>query len=404
MGNNKCWYFAFLVLGVGLGAIIVILVNEVRPRGWASDSTANRHPKVMLKSGQVVECTPDSVARWLTAERRLAEVQADLARAHDTIADLETRIQRFEATVADAEAPPTGSASPDVVSETASEDSTADESPEDKKMKELKALLSSIDWEKMAAAIHAWIKAQRDARKSGRPPKFDPALLSELSRTTITMSQIAELLGLENEWAVWENELVVDQFMPAYLKALGVELTDAQRAAFLTWLKTQPSLDTSDIEMDVMGNPRTFDSLLKLAEREIQFTDWIRYNLTPAQYSAYCSAVENDLFYGQEIPTRRFKASTEAEAAQSVAQHWQQIYQADVAQANQLSQIANQFVQDYYAITYSYTRLYGNQMPRHVSLEMQMKLLQLQNSVEQQCRALFPDAPQDTVPTIIVLE
>ncbi len=403
MGNSKGRYLALVILGIGIGVILIVLVTEARTWVGRSDSSTGGSPKVTLADGRVIECAPGTVARWLGAERRLEDAQAELSLAHDTIAGLEARLAELEAAAAGRKAWEE-TASPTAGSETTADVSTAGESPEDEKTRKLKALIASTDWDKMANAIEKWIKTQRDARKNGQPPKFDPGLLAELSRATVTMSEISELLGLENPWAAYENEFVMEKFMPAYLKAQGVDLTDPQRSLFLDWLKAQSSPSATVGEMDEMGRPLAFGGLLSVAQREIQFTDWIRNNLTPAQYSAYCSTVENDLFYGQEIQTRQFKASTETEAAQAVTQYWQQAYNADPGQSAQLSQIAGQFVQDYYATTYSYTRLYGNQMPRHVSLEMQMKLLQLQAAAEQQCRTLFPDVTGDALPTIITFE
>jgi hypothetical protein len=278
MGSSKGRYFALVILGISLGVILVVLAHEVRDWVRQPKVVVAATPQVTLSDGRVIECTPDTVARWLGAQKRLAETQAELSRANDTIAALEARLRDFGQTAA-GQTSPTDATSSGASGESAGELS-ADDGPQDEKTKKLKALIASTDWDKMATAIEKWIKIQRDARKKGQPPVFDPALLQELSRSTVTMSQIAELLGLDSPWDAYGNDLVIEKFMPAYLKAQGVELTDAQQTALLGWLKTQQPPGEGSGEVDAMGRPHSFNGLLQAAQREVQFTEWIRNNLT----------------------------------------------------------------------------------------------------------------------------
>ncbi|MDQ7778264.1 MAG: hypothetical protein RDV41_00965 [Planctomycetota bacterium] len=383
-----------ILFGIGVSVLFIALGGTI-PRKDGS--------VVTLNDGQKLDVSPQMVSSWRAKERRLESAEAELARTRAEMAALESRLRELEAAAdAGSDTAPKPPAEADIKPD--ADAAAVPEDPEAEKQRKLNELLDKLDWDKMTDAIHDWIKLNRDARKNGKQPVFDPALLMELSKINVSIAQIAELLGEENIWAVWDNELVLQRFLPAYLKGMGAELTDAQRGTLFEWMKAERAAETYAPPAETAAGPASFDRLISSAERELRFAEWLRSNLSASQYSSYSSAMDNDIFYGQELSSKTFKAATEEDATAALTQYWQGAYGADPTQATALGQVADQYVKDYYATTYSYSRLYGNDLPLHVSFELQVKLLKLQATAEAQCRSLFPDADPQQAPTIFKFE
>lgn len=250
------------------------------------------------------------------------------------------------------------------------------------KDEKLKKLLEGTEWTKYIGAIVAWIEADEEAKRSGKPPSYDSKTILLLSEYTVRMKELANLLGVENYEDVAYHEKVAPSFMKAWVQAMGVTLTDDQKVKLddvcLTFSRSRVE------EMKGLGEANRLDKLAWEAGRDLKWGQSMQGILSPEQYEQYSKPMGGNAFWGRSAARRDIAADSAAGASRMVGDFWAKSFGLGDAARTTVDEVASRYVQDVQRRQQEFQARYAGNAPREEQMRLQIDLLRLQADAERQ--------------------
>ncbi|MBI3725939.1 FecR domain-containing protein, partial [bacterium] len=276
-----------LVLGVGVVSGAVLL----RPTDGQPVPVRAGQAAFADASGKVTMVDLPEARKSAEAIAQVATLRAALDRSSARVVELERKLAQAESERAALEKSAAARTKP--AEPQAPEPLAAPElSPEDKKVA---ALVAKVDWAEGTKALIAMIKAQ----KQGKQP--DPSVYVVLSKMNVAVAEISKARGLgDNPFQAYGDPLVQEQWVPAWMNALGANLDAAQTETLKKAIR-----DDSRKHEDPNAPPTTLlDARLHELTGLIAHEESYQRLLRPEQYASYLESVGDDPFFGHQVETR----------------------------------------------------------------------------------------------------
>ena len=260
---------------------------------------------------------------------------------------------------------------------------TASDAPPDPAQKneaEIDALVAEADWLSYSKAIIAWVQADEEARRLGKAPKYDPAVIKVLSEMTLRMEKLKGLLGLDDVEDVYSHERIAPTFGEAWIKSLGIEL-DEDQARRLRESSIEDSRSRRE-EKQRNGKLSPLADLLWEGERAVHDDGRMRGVLTPAQYEKWGSVSNGNPFWGHEAERVRLAAEDANGAAGLVRDHWARELQLDASHRAVLVEVAANYARESRRLEMELRARYPGEAPRDARMQLGVDLLRLQVQAE----------------------
>ncbi len=252
--------------------------------------------------------------------------------------------------------------------------------PAQKNEAEIQALVSEADWLSYSKAIIAWVQADEEARRLGKAPKYDPAVIRVLSEMTLRMEKLKGLLGLDDVEDVYSHERIAPTFGEGWMKALGIELDEDQARRL-----RESSIEDARSRRE--GKQRTgklsgLADLLWEGERAVQDDERMRGVLTPVQYEKWGSVSDGNAFWGHEAERVRFAAEDASGAAGLVRDHWARELQLDDSHRAVLDEVSGNYARESRRLEDELRVRHPTGAPREARMRLGVELLRLQVEAE----------------------
>ncbi len=263
----------------------------------------------------------------------------------------------------------------------AAADPDAPSDPARKNEAEIDALVAEADWLSYSKAIIAWVQADEEARRLGKPPKYDPEVIKVLSEMTLRMEKLKGLLGLEDVEDVYAHERIAPTFGEAWMKALGIELDEDQERR----LRESSIEDARSRREEKQRNGKLspLADLLWEGQRAVQDDERMRGVLTPAQYEKWGSVSDGNPFWGHEAERVRLAAEDANGAAGLVRDHWARELGLDDTHRTVLDEVAANYARESRRLELELRARYPTGVPREARMRLGVDLLRLQVEAEQ---------------------
>jgi hypothetical protein len=176
------------------------------------------------------------------------------------------------------------------------------------------AALAKVDWDHTLKDLVTAMKAARGGA--------DPATLVEGAEIRLALAEAAQQLGLKTTAAALGDPTVRSVVVPSWLKALGVNLDDAQAAAV--------SERCLDVPSATAGNPATFlAARLSAIQSRIALEQSVAQVLSPEQMTTYATNVAFDPLMKAQAAQMDLQAATPSGLASVVTAYWTRSFGLD---------------------------------------------------------------------------
>lgn len=319
------------------------------------------------------------------AEETILRLRKEREAAAAELKEREARIAALEKQLADAQA-----------ALVASVDKAADgrdpQAEAEERERKLQKLIGEIDWTKYGKALLAFIKADEEARRAGKPTKTDPMVIAILAEYYIRLQQLAKLLGLDDPFSVPDDPRILPYVLEGLVKGTGISMTDEQRRAFHD--KVGPLVTDFEKRGDPWDGVNKLDRLAMRGERMVETAQQFRSIMTPDQYEKFGKEWGTDPFIAQQTQRTTIRGANADETGKSVAEHWMKAFRLPPDQRAVVEDVANQYARDAEAKVTEFQSRPGAQ-----TLESQMglrvELLRMQIDAERQIQQRVVLPPED---------
>lgn len=244
--------------------------------------------------------------------------------------------------------------------------------PEKSTDEKVREAVAKMDWKSGTRALAAFFKANR----TGEP--IDPAIYAELSRMNVAVEEVSRLRGLKNPWAAYDDPAVEQEFLPAWLDALGAGLDEQQTDTIKRQVREWAAAPEDPTEKPARTHlERTARSL----REDIEFEALLEQLLRPDQYGRYLESVGDDPYFSMGQIKRTTIASRDGDLASGVAEELARTFQLSEAVRPGVVDVATRFVEAVRATPFP-PRTLEPAARRRASIERAATLLDLQRKAE----------------------
>lgn len=262
----------------------------------------------------------------------------------------------------------------------------------EERQRKLQKLIDEIDWAKYGKALLAFIKADEEARRSGKATKHDPMVIALLAEYYIRLQQLAKLLGLENPFDVPDDPRILPHVLDGLVEATGVSMTDEQRRAFHD--KVGPLVQDFEKRGEQWDGVNKLERLAMRGDRMVETAQQFRGIMSPEQYDQFGKEWGTDPFIAQQTQRTTIRGASADETGKNVAEHWMKAFRLPPDQRAIVEDVANQYARDAEAKVTEY-----QSRPGAKTIESQMglrvELLRMQIDAERQIQQRVVLPPED---------
>lgn len=317
-----------VAIGVVSGAVLLKMDGQETTVRAGEKVVAQARAPISLASPE------EQAAKQAEAEKKIATLETALARSEQRATDLERKLAATGAQKApgatDAEKKPS--------TEPSSQSGAAIPGTPDEKVR---ALVAKFDWKAGAEALVLVNKA----KQKGTTSAIEPTTYLQLSRMQVVVAEIAKVRGYENPWTAFTDPLVLEEFYPSWLDALGVGLDETQRAAV-----KQHVHDPAEPK-EKADKPASFlATLAKELEQKLADERSLGTILRPDQLQRFFESVGDDVLVGAHVDRSTHRSSTLEGLTENVLSEWKQTFELSPRSLDAAQPLARRYASDAAAI------------------------------------------------------
>ncbi len=318
---------SIVVVGVVSGAVFLHMNDGQEVTVKAGETAVGR------ADVPIAVLTPVEVAKkQAEAEKRIKALELELASSEAHATALAEELAHVTSSHAASSAPaPQGASAP------APAPAEALVTSEER----VRALVKKFDWKDGTRALVTWNKAQ----SKGTSQDVDPSIYVALSKMNVLAGEISKERGYANPWQAYSDPTVREEFVPAWLDALGANLDASQEDAVRRDVRERAAQE------DPNAAPRSYlgamaDKLQSNLDRE----KFLATLLRPDQLQSYNDTVGDDPFFGSPLNRSRNRSSDLDGLAQTALSEWKRTFDLSTVALGAAQPLAQKYAQQAAAI------------------------------------------------------
>jgi hypothetical protein len=166
----------------------------------------------------------------------------------------------------------------------------------------------------------------------------------ELSKMNVAIAEIAKARGLAQPWQAYADPTVRQEFVPAWLDALGANLDDNQIGAVKQHVRDVAAADTGGQALSYL------DSIRERLSGNLEEEKFLGTLLRPDQQQAYDASVGDDPFFGTNLNRSVDQSATTDGLVEAVLGEWKKSFDLSPRALAGAQAIAEKYVQEAIAV------------------------------------------------------